>query len=416
MEEVAVTENASTQQPWETPRSARNPEPFVAASPRRSVASVLHVRVMAGTGGGPEKTILRSPRYGDADRYQLAAAYIHPTGDFGIESVRLQAEQLDCPLHTVAESGPCDPRTVWGLYQLCRRLNVSIWHGHDYKSNLIGLLLRRFRPMKLVNTVHLWTEETRRLMLYRKVDEWCLPRYDHTIAVSEPLADRCREIGVDDRALTYVPNAIEPDVFRPMQTCNETRRELGLPVDATIIGVVGRLSVQKGLDRFLPVVAKLTERVPNLQLLLVGDGPQREPLTRLVEQLELGDVVRFVGWQRDARPWYEAMDLMVLPSIREGLPNAVLEAMAMGTATATTDVGGVRDLVDSGRCGLLLDENRDAWVEPLAELLHDESRRRRMASAARRRIEQRFAFAHRMQRITRIYDALLGIEAARAAA
>ena len=184
-------------------------------------ATVLHTRVMAGTGGGPEKTILRSPKYADASRYQMAAAYLHPTGDAGIEDVRNQAEELGCPFYSFGETGPTDVRPLRSMLELCRKLNVTIWHGHDYKSNLYGLMLRKFWPMKLVSTAHLWTDDTLRMRLYRKVDEWCLPRYDEVIAVSTPIAEHCSHVGVVRERLTMIPNAIEADQWQRSRTTTQ---------------------------------------------------------------------------------------------------------------------------------------------------------------------------------------------------
>lgn len=380
-------------------------------------AFVLHTRVMAGTGGGPEKTILRSPKYADSSRYPMAAAYLHPEGDDGILTLAKQAAELGCDLHTFAETAAFDARPLRGLLALCRKLNVKIWHGHDYKSNLYGLLLRPFWPMTLVSTAHLWTDDTLRMRLYRRVDEWCLPYYDEVIAVSTPLAERCREIGVDAARLTMISNAIEADKWSRTRNVEQAKRAMGIEPGVLTIGVTGRLNIQKRIDRLLRVVNAMRPRLQRpVQVLLVGDGPERERLEAMVDRLGLRAVVRFCGWQSDARPWYEAMDLFVLPSRDEGLPNAVLEAMAMGVPVAATDVGGVNDLLDGGRCGVLLDQDERGWADVLLGLLQDRAERERLARDARRRIEEQFTFERRMQKVMAVYDRALGRGALREAA
>src|SRR5947209_7570492 len=123
---------------------------------------VLDVRVVSGTGGGPDKTILNSPRFLQPLGYRMLCAYLHPPGDPGFDVLRQRATQLQAPLFEIIDGGPFDLRAVAGLLSLCRRERVAIYHGHDYKSNLLGLLLARFHPMRLLTTVHGWVVHTAR--------------------------------------------------------------------------------------------------------------------------------------------------------------------------------------------------------------------------------------------------------------
>src|SRR5438067_1964725 len=145
---------------------------------------VLETRVVAGSGGGPDKTILNSPRFLTAAGYRMLCAYMHPPGDPGFEQLRHRAAALDAPLLSVPDRGPWDCAVIGRLLHICRRERVSIWHGHDYMSNALGLLLRSFWPMRLVTTLHGWVKHTRRTPLYYRVDELCLPHYEAVISVS----------------------------------------------------------------------------------------------------------------------------------------------------------------------------------------------------------------------------------------
>src|SRR4051812_14721168 len=108
---------------------------------------VLDTRVVTGAGGGPEKTILNSPRYLEPAGYRMLCAYMHPPGDPGFDQIRRRARELGAPLLSVPDRGPLDPGVLTRLLEICRRERVTDWHAHDYKSNLIGLLLRPFWPM-----------------------------------------------------------------------------------------------------------------------------------------------------------------------------------------------------------------------------------------------------------------------------
>ncbi len=371
---------------------------------------VLHVRVMAGTGGGPEKTILRSPKYVDPSRYRLIAVYIHPEGDPGIEKIVRQYRQAGFELLTIPERGPLDFRTLRRLGQLCRRLNVAIWHGHDYKSNLFGVLLRRYHPMKLINTVHQWGESDWRLDLYRKFDQWSIRRYDQTVTVSWSLEEACRSFGVRPEKLCTVFNAIELSDWTRKQTRQQAKTQLGLDPGMLHIGAVGRLSKAKALHRLLQLAANLrqTPDVPPFEVLLLGDGPCRGDMEALAKELDLEKSVRFLGWQTEPKVWYETFDLLAMTSYREGLSNTLLEALAMEVPALTTAVSGSAEVTDHGRCGLILPgEDPADWTAPVAELLTNPARRTELAHAGRARIEEHFDFAKRMERMIELYDSLL---------
>jgi glycosyltransferase involved in cell wall biosynthesis len=373
---------------------------------------VLHARVVAGSGGGPDKTILRSARYANPERLRMAAAYIYPHGDRGIELLRTKARNWGCPLWEFPETGPIDPGVVQSLLRLCREQRTAIWHAHDYKTDALGVLLRRFWPMKLVTTVHGWTRESLRTRLYYHVDNWCLNRYDHVIVVNRDLSEHCRERGVREDRMTYIPNAIEHEGYRRQLTVEGARGAMGVATDRLVVGVVGRLSVEKGVDRSIHCVAELRKRFPNVELHLIGDGPERGRLEALVTESGLKCAVRFWGWQAEVKPFYEVMDVLLLPSRTEGLPNVVLEAMAMEVPVAATDVGGVSDLLDGGGCGVILGLDEAGWSGRIGSILSSRELRAELASRARRRVETDYSFHKRMERVMGIYDRVLGVGAA----
>jgi glycosyltransferase involved in cell wall biosynthesis len=205
-------------------------------------------------------------------------------------------------------------------------------------------------------------------------------------------------------------NGIELSEWTRHRPQKDARIALGLPADRLTIGAVGRLSGSKALDRLLRLVRDLLDAdVPPFQVLLLGEGPEREKLQAMSVELNLDDAVQFMGWQTELQKWYEAFDLVVMTSIREGLPNTLLEAMAMEVASASTPVGGVRDLYDDGRCGVILEgDDPSAWAMQIAELLRNAERRGELARMGREQIEAEFSFAARMEKIVELYDRLMG--------
>lgn len=378
------------------------------AGHHHQAVNVLHTRVVAGCGGGPEKTILRSPRFTDTDRYHMSAAYLYPQGDPGMCVIRESAKQLNCPLYEIAEAHALDRHAVDAMAVLCRDLKIDIWHSHDYKTNVLGRLIRRKHPMKLVTTAHGFTRETWRTKLYYHIDNLAMLGYDQVIAVSPPLVEHCARHGVNPDRLTYIPNAIDAAEYRRTLTPALAKAEMGLPADSFAIGVIGRLSIEKGVDRAIRMIADLVKTHPKAELHLIGDGPQRKELEMLAMQLGVANSIRWWGWQTDARPIYEVLDTLLLPSRTEGLPNVVLEAMSMRVPVAATNVGGVSDLLDQGGCGVVLGDDEHTWANQVAPLLTTPDLRNSFTDLAHRRVSESFSFENRMQKVMSVYDKVMG--------
>ncbi|MBK7877904.1 MAG: glycosyltransferase [Planctomycetes bacterium] len=128
--------------------------------------------------------------------------------------LRERANERRCPFHSIADPWPIDPRTLKKCADLCRELGVVIWHGHDYKSNLFGVLLRKRCNLRLFTTVHGWVKYTSRTPLYFAVDRWSIKRYEEVVCVSQDLYDECARFGVPKEKLALIENAIDTEEFR----------------------------------------------------------------------------------------------------------------------------------------------------------------------------------------------------------
>jgi glycosyltransferase involved in cell wall biosynthesis len=380
-----------------------------APGPRaRPAPVVFDTRVVTGAGGGPEKTILNSPRFLDPLGYRMVCGYMHPPGDPGFEVIRTSAARYNAPLVSIPDRGAWDWRVVTELLAVCRREKVTIWHGHDYKTNALGLLLKRFWPMRLVTTVHGWVQNTARTPLYYKVDQLCLPRYERVVCVSDDLFEACLAAGVPARSLVLLENAIDAEDYTRRRTVADAKAKLGFPVGSLLVGAAGRLSGEKAFDVLIRSVHGLVRKGLDVRLVILGEGGERATLERLVADLGLQNRVSLPGWQADVRGYFEAMDVFALSSLREGLPNVVLEAMALEVPVVATRVNGVPRLVQDGRNGFLVEAgDQDGLTTALLGLLKNDGLRALFRAAGRRTVEGRFSFPARMQKLVRIYDDLL---------
>lgn len=381
---------------------------MIADGPSSARTAAFEVRVVTGAGGGPEKTILNTPRFLRDYGYETTCVYMHPPDDPGFETLRRRATQWDAPLVSIPDRGIRDVGVIKRVARLCRQQDVTIWHGHDYKSNLLGLLLRPFHKMKLVTTVHGWVNHEGNMPLYSKIDRWCLPRYQHVICVSQDLYEECCGLRIRPERLTLIENAIDETQFAAANDPIAAKVRLGLPLDRMIIGAVGRLAEEKGFHLLLDAFARLIDEGHKVTLAIAGEGTARPDLERQRESLGLRDHVRFLGFQEDTSSLFHAMDIFCLSSLREGLPNVLLEALACEVPSVATDLPGVRQVIDSpGKQALIVPPGQ---VDPLylafQQLVSADSQLSIMGKAGRKRILDRFSFKRRMNRIANIYDNL----------
>jgi glycosyltransferase involved in cell wall biosynthesis len=294
---------------------------------------------------------------------------------------------------------------------LCRREQVASYHGHDYKSNFLGLLLKRFWPMRLVTTAHGWVKHTSRTPLYYHIDQWCLPRYEQVICVSGDLVEACQRAGVSENRCVLLENGIDLAAYRRTQFLSEAKRALGFDPDRPLVGAVGRLSPEKGFDILIDAIAQVRAGGSPVQLVIVGEGDERARLQAKIDAHGLNPHCRLAGFQAEPKPIYEAMDLFALSSLREGLPNVLLEAMALGVPCAATRVAGVPRLIQDGENGRLVESgDQSALAGAIRDLLGDAAERRRLGQAGQATVAERYSFARRMEKLAGIYDQLLGVQ------
>jgi glycosyltransferase involved in cell wall biosynthesis len=371
-----------------------------------SPIEVLHVRIVTGAGGGPEKTILNSARHFSGTRYRETACWIHAPGDPGIALLEARAKESHCPFVAIADPHPFDVRTLARMASLCRERSIRIWHGHDYKSNLFGVLLARLCGLSLVTTVHGWVHHTARTPFYFAVDRFSLRRYAQVVAVSTDLYAECRELGVPEDRLTLVENAVDTEEFKARANHGSAHHR---PAQRRlVVGAVGRLAEEKGFHLLVEAVERAVDAGADLELRIAGEGDEEPRLRARIAASRHGDRMRLLGYRTDVRALFEEMDVFALSSIREGLPNVVLEAMAMEVPVLATRCGGLETFGRDGEDMLLVAPGSAEELERgLLRLATDAPLRARLARTARARVEREFSFARRMERFVGIYDRAL---------
>ena len=370
---------------------------------------VLELRSVRGTGGGPEKTILLGTARSDSRRFAITVCYIRDERDevFGIDqwAKNLQIDYVD-----IRERNSFDPSIWRPLQRLVRDRDIQIVHSHDYKTNLLGWLLAKSENIIPLSTVHGWTGHSiRERYAYYPADKRVLKRFPRLIAVSSDIRNELIRYGADPARVQVILNGIDHRRFHYSPALRESARAaLNLAPTDVAIGAVGRLEPQKRFDLLMKAVVQLRSARPDLRLLIAGDGSLADELRRTVDELNLQPICRLIGHCEDVPSFHHALDLFVQSSDYEGTPNAVLEAMALGTPIVATDVGGTAELVSHGIHGLIVPPGHvQALGDAIDAALDDPTGARARAEAARERIEQELSFERRMQSVESVYLALI---------
>ena len=375
---------------------------------------VLELRSVKGTGGGPEKTILQGAARTDRSRFAVTVCYLRDRRD-RVFSIDDDANRLGVDYVEVEEAHSFDWRVVNRVRSVIRARNIEIVHAHEYKSDILALMLARIESVVPLATVHGWTGHTRReRRMYYPVDKRILARFPRLVAVSGEIRDELVRHGAPPARISVVLNGIDHRAFvRDAAKGEAVRRELGLRPEEYVIGGVGRAEPQKRFDLLLDVFAALLPQHPHLRLVVVGDGSLRSQLERQAADKGIAAACRFLGHRKDVVDLHSAFDLFVQSSDYEGTPNAVLEAMACETPVVATDVGGTREVARPSREALIVPPNDASALRAAIEAsVKDVCAARLRATQARVRVETELSFDQRMARLERIYVELAARRAA----
>jgi glycosyltransferase involved in cell wall biosynthesis len=369
----------------------------------------------------------------DQDKPITVLFIIKPERSAGAEMVLVEAAarlsperfQVICGLLTPDAEGVIPPHlatidfrmpglngAVWArfFFQLCwviYRHRVDLIHVNSYvPGNYARLAAFLMQVPIIIDHWHGFTpfNEKRRLIcrLLGRVT-------DLSLAVSRGVKDYLlQEIGLDPGRIRVVPNGVDTSAIDAARPGPEVRRELGLPAEAPVIGLVARLDHWgKGHKELFESMVSLKERYP-VHALLVGGGRREDEVKALAADLGLADTVHFLGPRQDVPDLLHAIDIFVLPSYREGVSLALLEAMAAGLPVVVTAVGGTPEVVTDGETGLLIPpQDAAALTGALARLLADRAWGKQLGENARAHVREHFSLERLGREINEIYGELL---------
>jgi glycosyltransferase involved in cell wall biosynthesis len=375
---------------------------------------ILELRTVRGAGGGPEKTILQGAARADSSRFAVTVCYLRDGRDNAFR-IDTQAAELNINYQEIHERYSWDPRIWFTLRRLTRQRNFDIIHSHEYKSDLLALLLAKRTGAIPLATIHGWTGSSHREKIYYAFDRRILKWFPRLIAVSDEIRRTLLNVGAKEERIQTVLNGIDPYIFHRDRTKQKVVRDsMGIRDEEKVIGAVGRLETQKRFDILLQAFAQVRSARPQLRLFIVGEGGEQMKLEDMIARLGLKNSCNLLGHRTDIVDLHHAFDLFVQSSDYEGTPNAVLEAMAMETPIVATDVGGTAELIHHGVHGLLTPPgDPGALARAIEQALDEPDATAKRCAAARKRVEGELSFERRMRIVETIYEQLVQEKSAR---
>jgi glycosyltransferase involved in cell wall biosynthesis len=303
--------------------------------------------------------------------------------------------------------GRADWRAVRQIEECIQEDGIQLLHTHGYKADLYGYVAARRTGKPIVATCHNWVGGTAALGIYNHLDRIALKRFQGLAAVSDSVAQRLLDSGVSGKRIRTIANGIDVGLFE---------RARPLPVfdfdGNKVVGMVARLDLQKGFEYLLRAVGELCAAFPALKVVIVGEGPDRHAIESMVQRFGLQSNVILAGQHSDMPGIYAAMDVFVLPSLNEGLPMTILEAMAASRPVIATRVGAIPKVIKDGETGLLVDPgDANGLRDALARFLTDSDLCRRIGSAGHDWVSRNYTSEAMVLKYRQMYDDVLGTSA-----
>ncbi len=338
--------------------------------------------------GGLERLVLHLCKEGAAAGDKVAVLCLNHPGELAEELKKTGIKVISL----YRKPGLMSLPDVLRLRKLIKQISPDVIHSHQMGTTLyVGTTAWSLRIPAVFHTEHgnhdysSWRQRLLATIAFRTPDKiYC---------VSQDIANNLEKHRlVAKKRLAVQANGIPLPTDKELQPTTLTREQLGIQKEATIFGTVGRLARVKRQERLLNAVAALAKQGRKVYLIIIGDGPLRKELESHASKLEISHLVHFSGFQLDPLPYLALLDIFVLTSDSEGLPMALLEAWAARKPVVVTAVGGLPEIIEDNKNGLLLPPGeQEQLVEALASLTTDPDRRKRLGNSGHSLVSEKYS-------------------------
>jgi glycosyltransferase involved in cell wall biosynthesis len=353
-----------------------------------------------GTSGGAQEHVYNLVTRIDRERYEVSVLAL--SGGAGVRRLEKTGVSV-CVLDEMS-----DDEAIEAVASHLHAVKADVVHNHMYRAEVIGtraawLLAAAGLPRPfVVGTVH---SSRVRSPEDRDLVRQLTPRMDHVIAVSRAIVRKIEDEGRVGAPISLIYNGVDLARYSEQEVCCTLHREYSIPAGSPIVGVVARLEPEKGHPTLLDAWPAVREAVPNAHLLIVGEGTERTALELHALGVGISRSVTFTGRRDDVPAVTAALDVAVLPSYREAQGLSILEAMALSRPVVASAVGGIPEMIEHGRTGLLVPpRDADALAASIVRLLTDHPYADTLARAGHDLVYERFCVEQMVRAVETIYD------------
>jgi glycosyltransferase involved in cell wall biosynthesis len=303
--------------------------------------------------------------------------------------------------------GRFDTKTIKSIRNFIDREQPNILHSHGYKSNFYAWRALSGRKIPWIITNH-GKRIGIALSVYNRLNIVFMKKADKVVAVSQVLADEMKQQGISSTRMHIIDNGVNLERFANQRGDNDLRKSFGLDGNHKLFGTIGSLTEEKGHVYLIEAAQQVTQKYPECRFLIVGDGRQRQVLEERTADLGLSDKVIFTGSRKDVPEILAMLDAFVLPSLKEGLPMALLEAMASKVPVIATSVGAIPQVLENGINGLLIPpKNSDSIAEAINTMLSDGNSAKEMALRGFEKVRDHYSAKIMFEKYLTVYHDLM---------
>lgn len=301
--------------------------------------------------------------------------------------------------------------TLSSLKKIIKENDIKILHAHDNNASLSAYLVKKLYRLdvKVISHIHNCYPFLKGNGINKKIDKILRPRYDYNIACGKLVYDFYKENTnyFEEEKISILSNAMDIEEITKcdLNKSEEVIKEFNIPRDKIILGFIGRLDEQKGIIPFIKEFKKYKENFEDCKVLLVGNGSQEEEVKALINELKLQELFILTGFQDNVYKFYPIIDVFFLPSLYEGLPMVLLEAMAFKKIVVSMNVGSINEVVKDKETGILIEEgNYKEFIFRLKEAKEEKSIRERLGENAFKYISKNYDIKNYRDAIEKMYD------------
>jgi glycosyltransferase involved in cell wall biosynthesis len=356
--------------------------------------------------GGGERGFLQLTR-GLRNRFEFFVAAM-PGGTF-----QQKIEEVGIPFVPLDVSRRISLRPILQLRRLLKAHKIDIIHSQGARIDFFARIAGRIANVPhILSTIQMPIEGFDVGILRKKI-YLCMDRLsgrfvERFIVVSGALERLLtQERGVPVQRVVRIYNGIEVDLYQPLLKHTDLRKEWGIPSTIPLIGAVGRLVWQKGFEFFIKAIPEILQSSPEAKFLIVGEGPLRSQLEKSAQTLNINDSLIFTGFRNDIRQILSSIDVLMVPSLLEGLPMIILEGMAMAKPIVATNIDGITEQISHEGEGILVPIRKpEALAGAVSRIIENDELATALGRAARKKVETYFSVEHMVRETEKVYLSL----------